>query len=199
MLRVCMIRALPIGLAVVVGGLLAGCASVSPNSAGDTPPPWKSGTSLEVVTAAPDAGGPLSFRNCPTLAEARAAVPVLTNGPDANAVPFKTMILQCSYGIGESDVQGRQAGIGILVFDVSAEGDHLWDSVRSDPGFPNPTDLPGLAEVAFATGTAGHNDVWVIQPPYGFHMSHTRQGRIPVDQMVALARATLTSLARPPR
>jgi hypothetical protein len=186
-----------IGLMLVMGGLLGGCGVIS--RPGDDTAPWKVGASAEVITAAPDAGGPLSFRNCPTLAEVKAAVPILTSGPDANGVPFKTMVLQCGYAMDERDVQGRPAGIGILVFDASAEGDQLWDSVRTDPSFPNATDIPGLADVAFATGTPGHNDIWVVQGGYGFHMSHSRQSDIPADQLVALARAMLTGLARPPR
>lgn len=183
---------------LVVGGLFAGCGATSPNPTDDIPS-WKVDGSVEVVTAAPDAGGLLSFRNCPTLAEATAAVPVLTRGPDANAVPFKTMVLQCGYATEELDVQGRRAGIEILVFDASAEGLHLWDSVRTDPAFPNVTDIPGLADVAFSTGAPGHTDVWVVRGGYGFHMSHTRLFGIPADQMVALARSMLVGLDRPPR
>ena len=189
-------RRLAVGLTVVA--LLSGCSSQRPQAADDSAP-WKVGASVVVITAAPDAGGALSYRNCPTLPEASAAVPGLVWGPDANAVPFKTMILQCSYGTTERDVQGHWAGIDILVFDASAEGTHLWDSVRSDPGFPNPTDIPGLAEVAFTTGLPGHYDLWVVQGGYGFHMSHLRPSGIPVDQMVALARAMLTGLGREPR
>jgi predicted small secreted protein len=185
-----------IAVVLVIAGLLAGCSTSGPGA--DTPS-WKVGASVEVITAAPDAGGLLSFRNCPTLAEAKAAVPALTGGPDANAVPFKTMILQCSYAMDERDIQGRPAGIGILVFDATGEGLHLWDSARTDPDSPNATDIPGLAEVAFATGSTGHDDLWVVQGPFGFHMSHTRRGEIPLDEMVALARSMLTGLARPPR
>ena len=187
-----------VAVVLVIGGLLAGCGLLSSSPATENPP-LKDSASAEVVTAAPDAGGPLSFRNCPTLTEARAAVPDLTSGPDANAVPFKTMVLQCSYAMDERDVQGRPAGIGILVFDASVEGVHLWDLARTDSDFGNATDIPGLAEAAFVTGTSGHNDLWVVQGPYGFHMSHTRRGEISFDQMVALARAMLTGLARPPR
>ena len=186
-----------IALALVTVGVLAGCGA--PSRPADDTAPWKAGASTETITAAPDAGGPLSFRNCPTLAEAKAAVPTLTSGPDADGVPFKTMVLQCGYAMDERDAQGRQAGIGILVFEASAEGDQLWDSVRTDPSFPNAADIPGLAAVAFATGPPGHNDIWVVQGGYGFHMSHSRQGDIPADQLVALARAMLTGLARPPR
>ena len=187
-----------IALALVIGGSLVGCTTGSSSPAGEEAP-WKANSSGEVVTAAPDAGGPLSFRNCPTLDEARAAVPVLTGGPNVNAVAFKTLVLQCGYTMAESDVQGRPAGIEILVFDASADGIHLWDSVRTDPAFPDATGLPGLQEVAFATGTVGHNDVWVVQGGYGFHMSHTRRDGIPLHQMEALARAMLAGLGRPPR
>ena len=161
-------------LAVAVG--CAGCARLESQPADDIPS-WKIDASAEVITAAPDAGGPLSFRNCPTLDEARAAVPVLVGGPDANAVPFKTMVLQCGYSIERARRQGRPAGIWILVFDASVEGAHLWDSVRTDPAFPNATEIPALADVAFATGTSGHNDVWVVEGSYGFHMYHTQAGR----------------------
>ena len=177
---------------------LAGCALGSSGGKDDAAP-WKEDGSTEVITSAPDAGGPLSFRNCPTLAEAQAAVPGLIAGPDANGVPFKTMVLQCTYSMDEPAVQGRPAGIGILVFDASAEGVHLWDSVRTDPTVSNVTDIAGLADVAFSTGDPGHSDVWVIQDGYGFHMSHDRQGGLPLDQMIGLARATLKGLERPPR
>lgn len=187
-----------IALLSMVGAFAVGCGLLPPTSDDDSAP-WKDGASVEVVTAAPDAGGPLSSRNCPTLAEARAAVPMLTTGPDANAVPFKTMVLQCAYSMDERDVQGRPASIGILVFDASAEGRHLWDTVRTDPAFPDAVDLPGVADVAFATGSAGHNDVWVVSGRFGFHLMHTRQDGIPLDQLVGLSRAMLTGLARPPR
>ena len=72
-----------------------------------------------------------------------------------------------------------------------------WDSARTD--FPNATDIPELADVAFTTGTPGHNDVWVVQGRYGFHISHGRQGEIPADQLVALARSMLAGLGRSPR
>jgi ABC-type amino acid transport substrate-binding protein len=178
----------------IVAFVLAGCAR------GTVPQSFDFGASgVVIITAAPGAGGPLSYRNCPTLAEAKAAIPALVGGPDANAVPFKMMVLQCVYTINELDVPGRPAGIDILIFDASAEGNQLWDSVRTDPGFPNANDIPGLSDVAFATGTSGQNDVWVVQGGYGFHMSHTRQTGIPLDQMVALARAMLTGLERAPR
>lgn len=184
-----------IGLVFVIGGLLAGCASLRSQPTDDTS--GKVLGSSVVTTAAPEAGGPLSVTNCPTLAEAAAAVPVLVVGPDANAVPFKTMVLQCSYTMNERDVLGRPAGIAILVFDASAEGVHLWDPVRTDPNFPNPTDIPGLADVAFTTGVSGHYDLWVVQGGgYGFHMIHLGQSGISLDQMVALARAMLTGLSR---
>ena len=162
-------------------------------------PPWKTSGAGVTITAAPDAGGPLSFRNCPTLDEAKAAVPTLVSGPDANAVPFKTMILQCSYSMDERDVQGRPAGIGILVFDAAAEGVSEWDSVRTDPQRVNLIDSPGLGERAFATGAQEQHELWVVHREYGLHVIHTRPAGIPLDQMVALARAMLTGLDRAPR
>jgi hypothetical protein len=190
-------RILTLALVTLV---LAGCAW-TPSQPSNVMPPWKDGGSVEIITAAPDAGGPLSFRNCPTLAEARVAVPVLVAGPDANGVPFKTMVLQCIYTLDGTGVAGGPASVDILVFDASADGRGLqmWDTVRSDPGFPNPTDIPGLADVAFATGTSGHNDLWVVQGGFGFHMYHNRRAEVPLDQLVALARAMLTGLTRAPR
>jgi hypothetical protein len=192
-------RTAVIALMVVIGGLAAGCGLLS-SSPADANLPSKEDASAELITAAPDAGGPLSFRNCPTLAEARAAMPTLVQGPDANAVPFKTMVLQCVYSMTEPFLPGQPAGVDILVFDASADGsgNHLWDSVRTDPDFPNATDVPGLAEFAFTTGTPGQYDLWVVKGRYGFHM-YSRQGGISTDQMVALARAMLAGLGRPPR
>ncbi len=183
---------------LALGSLLAGCASAMTTPADDEAP-WKDGASVELITSAPDAGGPLSFRNCPTLDEARAAAPAVVDGPDANGVPFKTMVLQCLYTLDGRDAQGRPAGIAILVFDTSAEGLNAWESVRTDPAFPNSTDVPGLADVAFVTGPPAFNDLWVVQGGYGFHMSHTRQVGIPGEQLVALGRAMLAGLERPPR
>ena len=180
---------------LVLSALLAGCATRTPRDEA----PWKGQGPVEVITAAPDAGGPLSFRNCPTLAEARAAVPAIVDGPDANGVPFKTMVLQCLYTVDGRDVQGRPAGIAILVFDAAAEGLSLWEAARTDPVRQDPTDVPGLADVAFVTGRPAFNDLWVVQGGYGFHMSHTRQVGIPGAQLVALGRAMLAGLERPPR
>lgn len=180
------------GCAVIVA-MLAGCVT-SPAPIPTDPPATPETTPGDGVTPVP-AGGSLAAA-CPTLAEAKAAIPDLVAGPDINTEPFKTMVLQCNYWFDDLDVQGRKAGVGILVFDASAEGSHLWDSARTDPAFPNATDIPGLAEVAFSTGTPGHNDVWVVQGRYGFHMSHLRKGGVPLDGMVALARAMVAGLSR---
>ena len=161
--------------------------------------PWKSGDHGVSITAAPDAGGRLSYRNCPTLDEAKAAIPVLVSGPDANAVPYKTMVLQCSYGIAERDIQGRPAGASILVFDATAEGLALWESVRTEPGQTGVVDLPGLGDRSFATGPPGQHELWVVRGDLGFHARHTRREGIPLDQMTALARSMLAGLDRPPR
>jgi hypothetical protein len=57
----------------------------------------------------------------------------------------------------------------------------------------------GLGDRTFATGSAGHQDLYVVAGSYGLHLSHTRQGPIPLEQMVALAREMLDALKRPPR
>jgi hypothetical protein len=150
-----------------------------------------------VITAAPDAGGPLSFRNCPTLDEARAAVPAVVRVGEVNAVLFKTMVLQCNYVLPGVDLQGRPNGISILVFDAAAEGSQLWSAVRGTAAFPNPTDIPGLAEIAFATGSADGRDLWVVEGAFGFHLSSV--AGVPLDELVALGRSMLSGLRRPPR
>jgi hypothetical protein len=186
-----------LGLAVLALAL-AGCAASTPT---DETAPWKDDGSVEFITDAPDAGGALSFRNCPTFAEAQAAVPDLIEGPYANAVPFKTVVLQCIYTIEGTGVEGGPATIDIMIFDAAADGRglQLWNEARTDSANPDPTDIPGLADVAFSTGSSGHNDVWVVQGGYGFHLSHSRQAEVPLDQLVALSRSMLTGLTRAPR
>ncbi|NJD29692.1 MAG: hypothetical protein FIA92_15550 [Chloroflexi bacterium] len=181
-----------VSVAIAVALLAVACAPTPVDEA-----PWKGG-SVEVVTAAPDAGGPLSFRNCPTAAEA-AALGVIRGEPDANAVPFKNMLLSCTYDLGGLDRQGAPARMTILVFDAAEDGVHLWDSVLGDPAFPNPFDVPGLGDRALATGTPGSYDLWVVKGKYGFHMLHTSAAGISMEQMTALAQATLAGLERPPR
>ena len=174
--------------------MLAGCGRFMPQDPNDAP--WKTGGSTVVETQS--ANGPLAPA-CPTLAEARTAVPALVKGPDINTTVFKNMVLQCGYEFADNDVQGRPAGIGILVFDASAEGKTMWDSVKTDPSWGAIVDIPSLgdvADVAFASGTSGHNDGWVVKGTYAFHMSHLRQSGVPLDQLVALARAMLAGLAR---
>ena len=181
-----------VGLALAAT-FLVGCG-VTSNAIPTEPPATPGPTQGDGITPVP---AEWTLGNaCPTLDQAKAAIPVVVSGPEVNTEPFKTMVLQCNYGMDELDASGRQAGIGILVFDASAEGAQLWDSARTDPTFPNPTDIPDLAEVAFATGKPGYNDIWVVQGRYGFHMGHLRQGGIPLDQMVALAKAMVAGLSR---
>jgi hypothetical protein len=180
-----------VGLATVV---LGGCAV--PDA---TMPPWKEHGSAVVETAAPDAGGPLSAANCPTLEEAQAAAPGIDGLGEFNAVPFKNMMLQCGYTTGGLDSSGSPAGIGILVFDTEGLGTEMWTSVRTEPDRPSLVDIPGLDVAAFATGEAGREDVWVATEQWALHMSNTANGGVPLDEMVALARTMLETLQRPPR
>lgn len=178
--------------------LVAGCGLIDrpagKDSGIDTSPDASAPAEVETASAS----GPLAAA-CPSLSDAKAAVPAITTGPDINTTPFKTMVLQCVYELSGIDLTLRQAGIGILVFETSEQGVGIWDSVRTDPAFPNPIDLPALedvAQVAFATGAAGHNDVWVVQGPYAIHMSSNGRDGVPLDQMSVLARLTLAGLAK---
>ena len=184
------------GVVLTAGALLAGCAGLVP-----TPPdeaPWKGSDGGVVVTAAPDAGGVLSFRNCPTLEEARAAIPAISAGPDANAVPFKSMILQCSYALPGRDPEGHPAGVSILVFDAAFEGATTFEwTYDADIGSPTPID--GLGDAASWTAGRGPVEVWVETGRFGLHLLHTSPDGIDVGQLAALARAGVDALARPPR
>ena len=180
-------------VAAVAALVLASCGWFLP----DPNVPTETGVG-PVVEITPSADGPLAVA-CPTLAEARAAVPGIERGPDINTAPFKTMVLQCIYQSAGSGIPGGTAGIDILVFDASAEGKTMWDSVKTEPAFPNAADIPSLADVAdvaFSTGTLGHYDVWVVRGKYAFHMYHVQPGMVALDQMVALSRAMLAGLVR---
>jgi hypothetical protein len=179
-----------LGAVFAAACIVAGCSFL-----GNTPSATV-GPSAVAGTTAPGATSELLPTNCPTLPEARAAVPNLVNGPNADAVPIRTIILQCTYTMPEVDAHGDPAEILILVYDASVDGTHFWDLPRDDPGFPNPTDIPGLAQVAFATGASGQYELWVVQGRYGFHVGQSRIGGVPLDQMVAMARAMLVGLAR---
>jgi hypothetical protein len=175
---------------------LAACTVAAPGPVDDAP--WKGSGDVEVITAAPDAGGVLSFRNCPTLAEARGAMPAITAGPEANAVPFKTMVLQCSYTLPGRDVQGSASGISILVFDAEADGRTAWVwDPDADAG--SRTAIPDLGDRAFATAGRGRLELWVDAGRFGLHLLHTSQDELPLEEMNALARAALTGSERPAR
>jgi hypothetical protein len=185
-------------LATSLAAALAGCGATAIPSASDDTAWWKASASVETVTAAPDAGGVLSYRNCPTLDEARAALPAIVDGPDANGVPFKSMVLQCSYRLPGSDISGRPAGVGLLVFDAVAEGRTAWDwTLDGDSG--TPTAIPALGDRGFATHAIDRWDVWVSASRFGIHLSHTSRDDLALDPLAGLARAAVVGLDRPPR
>lgn len=176
-----------------LGILLAGCADWM-----GTPPPLppKDNGGGEVITAAPDAGGVLSFRNCPTLAEATAAMPAITGGPDANGVAFKSMVLQCSYTVPGRDVRGNELGMTILVFDAAFESLAVWHwQVGSEFGERAP--VAGLGDTAFLTVGDGERHVWVDAGRFGLHLMGSSQ--LVEAEVVALAKAAVEGLKRPPR
>ena len=129
---------------------------------------------------------------------ARAAVPAITDGPNANAVPFKTMVLQCRYGLPDPDVHRGSAVIDVLVFDSVEDGRTTWKwELESDWG--SPTVLPDLGDEAFATHGSGQWDVWVAHGRFGLHLLHTSHHDLALDPLAALARAAVVGLSRPPR
>ena len=176
--------------------LAAGCVVSSPGQSVDEAP-WKQ-MDGEAITGAPDAGGELSFRNCPTLAEAQDAIPAITGGPDANAVPFKSMVLQCSYALPGRDLEGHVAGISVLVFDARADGADAW-AWELDADMGSQTAIPELGDVAVATSRAGRWDVWVSADRFGIHILHTSPADLALGDLTELARRALDALERPAR
>jgi hypothetical protein len=180
-----------VAIVIVAGCLLAACTRVASPPAGDEAP-WKT-SGGEVITAAPDAGGVLSFRNCPTLAEATTAMPAITGGPDANAVPFKSMVLQCSYTLPGSDEQGRPAGISILIFDAHYEGQDAWVwDLGGELGSPEPGS--DLGDEAFVTMRGGEREVWVNAERFGLHLLGPTT--LDLDEVLGLARLAVAGLER---
>ncbi|HEX5825946.1 MAG TPA: hypothetical protein VFY23_00370 [Candidatus Limnocylindrales bacterium] len=176
--------------------LAAGCtAAVAP---ADEAPSWKDVEGGVEITAAPDAGGVLSSRNCPTLEEAHAAVPAIADGPDPNAVPFKSMVLQCSYEVPGIDTEGHPAGVSVLVFDGEAEGRSAFEWTL-DPDMGSPTPIEGLGDAAWWTAGRGGVEVWVNDGRFGLHLLHTSGDALGVEELAALGRASVAALERPPR
>jgi hypothetical protein len=185
--------------AIVLAAIAGGCGSAPVAAPGDSDiPPWKASASTIAVTAAPDAGGVLSFRNCPTLAEAQAALPSILEGPEANGVPYKSMVLQCSYRLPGFDATGRPAGVGMLVFDAMAEGRATWSWTLEDD-WGQPTSVTGVGDEAFATRGTDRWDLWVGVGRFGIHVSHTSRDDLALESLAALARTAVVALARPPR
>jgi hypothetical protein len=132
---------------------------------------------------------------CPiTLAEAKAAVPQVVSGPDIGQ-PAKNVTADCSYATTESDVQGRPAGVLILVFDAQGAGTHMWDSARSDPNFPNATAVSGVGDDAFVTGAPHVTDLFAVQGQVALHILTTLPNGLTVEQFTALAKAAFARLA----
>ena len=172
--------------------LLAGCGAPS----NETPPPWKESAPpvLESERPVPAADASGVVPGCPvTLAEARAAVPDLVSGPEVG-IAAKNVTEDCTFLFPERDLLGRPVGVGILVFDAQGEGSHMWDSVRTDPNFPNVTDVAGLGDAAFVTGTAHPTDLFAVQGQVALHISTLRPQGLTVEQLTALARSAFNRL-----
>jgi hypothetical protein len=131
---------------------------------------------------------------CPvTLAEAQAAIPGVVSGPDVNP-PYKVIVQQCGFSFAELDRTGNTAGVSISVVDAEGQGVHLWDSVRTDPSFPNATDVAGVGDTAFVTGTPVFDMFWAVQGQIGLKIGTLRSGGLTKEQFAALAKAAYARL-----
>lgn len=109
-------------------------------------------------------------------------------------LPFKNVTADCSFASAELDVQGRPAGVLILVFDAQGAGRHMWDSARADPNFPNPTAIPGLGDDAFVTGAGRLTELFAVQGQVALHISTLLAKGLTTEQFAALARAAFARL-----
>jgi hypothetical protein len=180
---------------LAAGGLCAGLFLASAGCAAalsHTPPPaGKPGAYGSSGVASPTVTG------CPiTLAEAHAAVPKLISGPGIG-LTFKNETADCSFASSELDVQGRPAGILILVFDAQGAGRHMWDSARTDPNFPNRTPVSGVGDDAFVTGATRFTDLFAVKGQVALHISTLLPGGLSATQFGELARAAFARLDDP--
>lgn len=185
----CIARAIATG---TVAAMVAACGlAVSP--AGDEPP-WKGSPDLSTDRPQPTADAAGLVPGCPvTLDEARAIVPQVARGPDVGE-PLKTLVQDCQFWYAGGAPLGRPQGFSILVFDASVEREHMWDSVRTDPTFPNATDVPGVGDVAFATGEAAVTDFWAVRGRWALHLMGPSGEPLDVNQYAALARTAFARL-----
>jgi hypothetical protein len=141
--------------------------------------------------SASPAGGDAS---CPLiLAEVQAAVPNLSHGPDVGQ-PVKNVVADCSFTSDETDASGRPASVGILVFDATSEGIHMWDSARSDPNVRSPSDIPGIGDNAFVAGSPNRTDLFAVAGNRAIHIFTTFKNGLTPEQFAQLARAAFSHL-----
>ena len=179
----------PVAVCLAAAALLAGCGLLAPAPGDDDQPPWKATPDLAATDPpqpTPDAAGVVP--GCPlTLAEVRAVVPQITRGPDVGQ-PFKNITGDCQFWVAET----RGEGIGLLVFDAEGQGTAMWASSRTDPGFPNATDVAGVGDDAFVTGSGAWTDFWSVKGQVALHVMAERG--LTIEQYAALARAAYARL-----
>lgn len=110
-------------------------------------------------------------------------------------LPFKNVTADCSFSATELDVQGRPAGILILVFDAQGAGRHMWDNARTDPNFPNLTTVAGVGDDAFVTGATRFTDLFAVQGQVALHISTLLAGGLSAKQFGELAKDAFVRLA----
>jgi hypothetical protein len=178
---------------VVLLGLLGGCsgsrypAPTAPPAASDGGLPAASAT----VSATPGVSGtPLALLGCPiTVAEVEAAIGEVVSEPGVG-IPFKNVTENCSFPF--KGVVISVGSLSVLVFDAQGAGPRMWDSVLTDPNFPNVTRIDGLGDAAFVTGSQPFTDLFAVKGQTALHIFVDYGKTLSIEQLTALAKAVFS-------
>jgi hypothetical protein len=182
-------RATGCALALLFVLALDGCGLLAPTPGPDDQPPWKATPDLAATDPprpTPDAQGLVP--GCPlTLVEVSAIVPQITRGPDVGQ-PFKNITGDCQFWVAETGGEG----FTLLVFDAEGQGVAMWASSRTDPAFPNATDVAGVGDDAFVAGERDWTDLFSVKGQVALHIMASHG--LTIQQLAALARAAYARL-----